>query len=193
MPETRAKNLEKSVLGEGKFLRLCDNIFTDEDGKIRHWESVERTNSSGAVMIAAFLKESKSVLFIRQYRPPTGKYTIELPAGLLDKEGESVEEAAARELYEETGYAGKVLKVLEPAYSSPGMSQETITIVFMEIDDSQYAEPPEAHNDVGEHIETYAVKLNEIDKFLEESKQRGDAVEARTALAPWLMPAIFNS
>ena len=143
-------------------------------------------------MIAAFLKQSRRVLFVRQYRPPAGKYTIELPAGLLDKAGESVEDAALRELYEETGYAGKVLNVLPPAYSSPGMSRETITIVFVEIDDADYPETPEAHNDIGECIETFAVPLDGISAFLSERQAAGDAVEARTALAPWLMPAIFD-
>ncbi|MBQ7395914.1 MAG: NUDIX hydrolase [Lentisphaeria bacterium] len=188
-----AELISKSVIGEGRFLRLCDNIFSDEEGRERHWESVERTNSTGAVMIAAFLKESRRVLFVRQYRPPAGKYTIELPAGLLDKAGESVEEAALRELYEETGYDGKVLKVLAPAYSSPGMSRETITIVFVEIDDTLYPEPPEAHNDAGECIEVFAVPIDEISCFLEERQNSGDAVEARTALSPWLMPSIFSS
>lgn len=182
----------KSVLGEGKFLRLCDNVFTDEEGRIRHWESVERTNSTGAVMIASFLKQSCRVLFVRQYRPPAGKYTIELPAGLLDKDNESVEQAALRELYEETGYTGKVLQVLPPAYSSPGMSRETITIVFVEINDADYPEAPEAHNDIGECIETFSVPLDGISEFLAERQKLGDAVEARTALAPWLMPAIFT-
>lgn len=182
----------KSVLGEGKFLRLCDNVFTDEEGRMRHWESVERTNSTGAVMIASFLKQSRRVLFVRQYRPPAGKYTIELPAGLLDKDNESVEQAALRELYEETGYTGKVLQVLPPAYSSPGMSRETITIVFVEINDADYPEAPEAHNDIGECIETFSVPLDGISEFLAERQKLGDAVEARTALAPWLMPAIFT-
>ena len=188
-PEIKTKN----TLGEGRFLRLCDNVFIDEEGRERHWESVERTNSTGAVMIAAYLKCSRRVLFGRQYRPPAGKYTIELPAGLLDKPGESVEDAALRELYEETGYTGKVLKVLPPAYSSPGMSRETITIVFVEVDDSCYDAAPEAHNDEGECIETFAVEIDKISEFLTERQSSGDAVEARTALSPWLMPTIFTA
>ena len=184
--------IEKKVLAEGRFLRLCENCFCDEEGRRRSWESVERTNSTGAVIIAAMLKESKRVLFVRQFRPPAGKYSIELPAGLLDKPGESVADAAVRELYEETGYTGKVLKVLPPAYSSPGMSKESITISIIEVDDKLYPEPPEPHNEDGECIETFAVKLDEIETFLDAARANGDAVEARASLTPYIIPAFFG-
>lgn len=47
------------------------------------------------------------MLLQKQFRPPIGKVTIEIPAGLVD-EGESAAEAAVRELKEETGYVGVV-------------------------------------------------------------------------------------
>lgn len=47
------------------------------------------------------------IILQKQYRPPADKVMIEVPAGLID-EGETTEEAAVRELKEETGYVGKV-------------------------------------------------------------------------------------
>jgi len=45
----------------------------------------------------------------RQWRPPIGKVCIEVPAGLID-EGETAEECALRELKEETGYVGEIIR-----------------------------------------------------------------------------------
>lgn len=47
------------------------------------------------------------VLLQKQFRPPVGRVCIEVPAGLVDA-GESAEEAAVRELREETGFVGVV-------------------------------------------------------------------------------------
>lgn len=53
-------------------------------------------------------KGTKHILLEKNYRPPVDKYCIEFPGGLID-ENESKEEAALRELKEETGYTGRVM------------------------------------------------------------------------------------
>jgi ADP-ribose pyrophosphatase len=61
------------------------------------------------VGIVAILEKSSGaeIILQKQYRPPIDKVVIEVPAGLVDA-GESAEEAAVRELREETGYIGVV-------------------------------------------------------------------------------------
>ena len=78
-----------------------------------------------AVMMA--VDEKKRVLLVRQYRLPAGKYLWELPAGRMD-EGETVLQAAKRELKEETGYQAKKWQKLTTYFPSPGFLQEKMTI-----------------------------------------------------------------
>jgi ADP-ribose pyrophosphatase len=69
-----------------------------------------RVNAPDGVLILALTEESKIIL-VRQFRPAAGKYTLEFPSGTVDR-SESPEEAAARELREETGYVCKTLHCL---------------------------------------------------------------------------------
>ena len=173
----------KTELSAGNYVRLVDYAFTDDRNRVRHWEGVERTNCSGAVMIIARLLPEDSVLLVRQFRPPTGRKVIEFPAGLLDIPGESVSAAAERELYEETGYAGKIVRILPKVYSSPGLSGEGVTLVLMTVDSDAYPVAPETHNEDSESIEVLRVPRQRLADFLSECQSRGDAVEAKVALA----------
>lgn len=95
--------------------QLCRTVYTDPNGQQRDWESAERcTRPAGVdydgVGIIAVLERPgapPALLLQKQFRPPIGKVTIEVPAGLVDA-NETAEECALRELYEETGYRGEI-------------------------------------------------------------------------------------
>jgi ADP-ribose pyrophosphatase len=59
------------------------------------------------------------ILAVRQYRPAVERYTIELPAGLVDA-GETALETARRELLEETGYEAGALELLGEMLTDTG-------------------------------------------------------------------------
>jgi ADP-ribose pyrophosphatase len=71
------------------------------------------------------------VLFVEQFRVPIGARSIEMPAGLVGDLGaeEPVEEAARRELLEETGWQAEQIEFLMSGPSSSGMSNEMIAFV----------------------------------------------------------------
>jgi ADP-ribose pyrophosphatase len=81
----------------------------------------------GAVAILA-LDDAGQVLLIRQYRHPVGRLLWEIPAGLRDVAGESLSNAARRELLEEAGYRARDWRVLADYYSSPGFTTERLRI-----------------------------------------------------------------
>lgn len=66
-------------------------------------------------------------MIILQYRPPVEAVCVEFPAGLID-EGETPEQAAVRELKEETGYEGKVCERSSTLSNQPGMTNATLQV-----------------------------------------------------------------
>jgi 8-oxo-dGDP phosphatase len=81
----------------------------------------------GAVAVLA-LDDQDRVLLIQQYRHPIQTRDWELPAGLLDLEGEDPLEAARRELAEEADLVAAHWEPLLTMWTTPGGSDEVITV-----------------------------------------------------------------
>ncbi len=81
----------------------------------------------GAVGVVA-LDDQGRVLLVNQYRHPVRRRLDELPAGLLDVDGEASLTGAQRELKEEAGLAADTWHVLVDALTSPGMTDEAIRL-----------------------------------------------------------------
>ncbi len=81
----------------------------------------------GAVAVLP-MNNAGEVLLIKQYRHPVGMDLWEIPAGLLDVEGEDFVVGAARELAEEADLAAAEWNVLVDFFNSPGSSSEAIRI-----------------------------------------------------------------
>jgi ADP-ribose pyrophosphatase len=114
---------------------------------------------SGSVVVLPVLPDKKIVL-IRQYRHATRQYLWELVAGRMD-EGESVKEAAARELLEETGYRAKSFKVFLDVFPTPGFLEERMYILLAEGLTAGQAEPEE-----DEKIQVRPYSLNELKQMI---------------------------
>ncbi|HWS51946.1 MAG TPA: NUDIX hydrolase [Microbacterium sp.] len=80
---------------------------------------------TGAVAIVAIDEEDR-VLLIQQYRHPIRHRDWELPAGLLDVEGEEPLRAAQRELAEEADLAASEWEPLLSTFATPGGSNEIV-------------------------------------------------------------------
>lgn len=80
-----------------------------------------------AVGIAA-VDEDRRILLVEQYRHPMGRRMLEIPAGLMDVEGESALDCARRELLEETDLTAGHWSPLVELATSVGHSTETITL-----------------------------------------------------------------
>ncbi|MGE2835793.1 NUDIX domain-containing protein [Mycobacterium sp. SMC-4] len=114
----------------------------------------------GAVAVVA-IDDDANVVLIHQYRHAFGRRLVELPAGLLDMDGEPPHVTAARELEEEAGLAASSWHTLVDLDSAPGFSDESVR-VFLATDlrdvDRPHAEHEEADLEVRRMPLTDAVK-----------------------------------
>ena len=78
---------------------------------------------------------------VRQYRHAVGEYLLEAPAGLME-EGETPEEAALRELREETGACGSVTFAGD-YFPTPGYCEELIHLFLADVESFGETDPDE--------------------------------------------------
>ena len=143
---------------EGRFITRYDVSYTTEEGHEKIYEMISRNRDMhtledlnnpeiDAVVLVMFDEKHERLLLNREFRLAAGCYVYNFPAGLID-EGESPEEAAKRELYEETGLELiKVEDVAGESYSAVGFSNEkNLTIIgtargeFRKNNDSEFEE-----------------------------------------------------
>jgi ADP-ribose pyrophosphatase len=166
--------LKKKTLWEGKFLRSVLVHYIDGSGvTARDWEAVERVGCDGIVGIVPFTDKGE-VVMIRQFRPPLNGHVIELPAGLCDP-GESREDAARRELIEETGYAAGRLRFLTEGPLSSGLSSELLTVFVA----TGLAYVGVGKRDETEHIEVLKEPLDTLAGVLETLRNEGNYIDLK--------------
>jgi len=127
MAKGKAKILKSEMIYEGKVFGVRRDEVEEPNG-VRATREV--ITHPGSVVVLPVLKDGK-ILMIRQYRHATRQFLWELVAGRID-EGESVKEAAARELREETGYAAKRFTVFLDVFPTPGFLEERMYILLAE-------------------------------------------------------------
>jgi ADP-ribose pyrophosphatase len=114
---------------------------------------------SGSVVVMPIQADGRVVL-IRQYRHAARQFLWELVAGRVDP-GESVRQAAARELIEETGYRAKRMRVFLDLFPSPGFLEERMYILSAEKLTPGQAEPEE-----DEKIVAKAFTRSELERMI---------------------------
>ena len=125
-----------------KWLNMFEVDYKDKNGRNKSWQVATRARQpkcvSGrytepdAVVIVPFHTSENKIVITREYRVPLAGYEYGFPAGLVD-DGERVEQAVRRELKEETGLnLTRVISISPPVYSSAGMTDESVAMVYIE-------------------------------------------------------------
>ena len=166
---------------ETKFLSMYTEVYQEPKKDPLCYYSVKRHKTTditdqpvNAVVICATNEDDTKFLITEEFRYTVNKTIIDTPAGLIDP-GESIETTAVRELAEETGYTDvTVTNVLPPSYSSVGMTNERVSVVFVTVNTKE-----QQAQDLGdgEHIKPKWITRDEAKRVLAQ-----DNVAGRTQL-----------
>lgn len=120
-PDLWERMTASNMIYEGRILNLRVDSVTLPNGQKHSREVIEH---EPAVVIVAE-NDKGEILLIDQFRYAVNRTMTELPAGIVEK-GENPDDAANRELSEETGWRGGEMERIHSFYSSPGFTNETM-------------------------------------------------------------------
>lgn len=181
MIKNKVQNLE--TLSQTKFLSLYNANYINKGGNKKTWtiatrkskEALEEQFFNGkedkvdAVVILAYHKDEKKLVAIRQFRIPLNNYVYELPAGLIDNNDDIIS-TVKRELKEETGLDLEEVfedKMGQKLYLSPGMTDESVSLVYC----SCSGEVSNENLEEDEDIETVLLSREDAQKILNSNER----------------------
>ncbi len=168
--ELSEKRLRGELIYDGVIVHLWRDEVELPDGHEAVREVVRHVGAVGIVP----LTDSGEVLCVEQYRYPFEQVLLEIPAGKLDSSDEPPEQAAWRELREETGAVGGRLIPLGALYPSVAICDEVIHL-FAAVGFETGCNDP----DDDEFIRTRALPL----ETLVDMVMRGEIRDAKTQIA----------
>ena len=158
MKDLTEEEIRSEQLLDGHLLRVFRDTVRLPDGteSIREW--IDHPGASAVVP----LFEDRTTLLIRQFRYPSRRTFLEVPAGKIDIEGEDPQDVAARELEEETGWRARSFVPLGALYPCIGYSNEIIHFYLAE-----GLENGERELEEGEHLELVPMRFEEALSLIE--------------------------
>ncbi len=152
----------ESLVADCRIFKVKSKTFSHPDGRRGNFYVNE---SEDWIQTAPILRDPKSAeictVLVKQFRFGSQKTSWEFPGGIIEK-GETPEEAAARELLEETGYSGSPAKILASYYPNPAIQNNLAH--FAVIESAQKTSP--VNWDENEEIEIRPVSVNVLDAMV---------------------------
>jgi ADP-ribose pyrophosphatase len=121
------------VAWSGRYLTVAVETWPD----LGDYEVIRKHDAVAVVPVTP----DGDVVLVRQFRPPVRTSLVEIPAGLLDVDGEDALTCAERELFEETGYRSDGTAFLGGAFLSPGFTAEYVHLFWARTGPEPVGEP----------------------------------------------------
>lgn len=176
--EKPVKLVERKEAYKGKVITVYDDLV-DVAGHRTHWDFIHH---DGAAAVLPVLSDGR-ILMVRQYRHALGRYTLELPAGKLDRPGEPFIDCARRELEEETGFVAGNLEFLLYVNTTVAFLDEKIGI-YLATD----LKEGQVHWDEDEELGVEAWELEDLKKLI----YSGEMTDGKTVAALMTYAAKFG-
>lgn len=173
---TKPEILKRETVLHTRLFRADAVHLRFSNGEERTYEKLVSGGGNGAVLIVPLLNDD-TLLLIKEYALGLEDYHLACPKGAVDK-GETILEAANRELKEEVGYGARKLTFLKKVHLSPSYMEHGINIVI-----AQDLYPERLAGDEPEPIEVVEVPLAGIADFC----MRADVCEGRSIAALFLV------
>ena len=150
----------EEVTYAGPFLTVVRAAFETEDGERFEREFLRHVSAVAVVPVV----EGRRVALVRQFRPAVGRDLLEIPAGLLDVDGEDRVAAAVRELGEEVGRrpVGELEELVE-YFPTAGMADHRIWIYLARATEACDVAP---HGIEEQHMTIEHVSLDDVDGLI---------------------------
>ena len=160
--------LNKKEAYKGKRVSVEEVIYNTGNKQIYR----EHVKAGDAVVILAITSDNK-VLMVIEARSAINKIILGLPAGKIEK-GENPEEAAIRELEEETGFKAQNIKFLRNFYTSCGYTDEKVSIYL-----ANDLIKTKQNLDIDEELEVLKIPLNSFKEMID----KNEIITASTTIA----------
>lgn len=176
---------------DGEYLSFYNLVYENKDGSKKIYEMVSpikdlslknsdllSNSKPRSVVIIPLSEDKQRIVLNKEYRLAVNTLTYNTVAGFIEK-GESIEEAARREIKEETGLdLVSIIDILPPCFSAVGLTNERNVCVFCTVKGEINSE----NAGVDEEIEAVWVSKQEFSELL----KQGVNMAARTQMFGYL-------
>ena len=164
------KNVDSRRVFDGIILHI-DHLTNElPNGQLAQRECARHIGASAVIPVDA----DGGVWLVKQFRACVDRVLLEIPAGKLDFRDEDRLEAAKRELREETGLTAKSWTRLTDIFTTPGFSDERISLYL-----ARDLERGASHPDDDEFLNVVRVPMSEVVAAV----MRGEITDAKTICA----------
>jgi 8-oxo-dGTP pyrophosphatase MutT (NUDIX family) len=157
------KKISTKIITENKIFGLRENTYLSPKGDSEYpfflLDTVDWVNIIP-------MTEDEEVILIKQFRYGNEKITLEIPGGMTDKEDKSPQDAAMRELIEETGYSGNDIIKLGECSPNPAIFNNVLHVYLVRNVIKKFLQNLEYTED----IEIVKININKIHELIKTGK-----------------------